>query len=139
MERAPENGGTSLEDGGIQARSYCLGVRVLKLVRAMPRDPGAQVLARQVARSGTGVGANVEEAQSACSRREFIRKINIARTEARETHYWLRLIRDAGIMATDRLAEIIKESDEIVAILTAIERKCRQLDGPSSDRGKLDS
>ena len=121
----------SRREGGIQARSYRLAVRILKLVRAMPRDAGAQVLARQVARSGTGVGSNVEEAQAACSKREFVRKINIARTEARETHYWLRLIRDAEVMPTNRLAEIIQAADEIVAILTAIEKKGRQDDDPA--------
>jgi four helix bundle protein len=110
----------------IYGRTYRLGVRILMLVRALPRDVGAQVLARQIARSGTAIGSNLEEAHAACSRREFTRKINIARSEARETHYWLRLMRDAEILPARRLTEIISEAGEIVAILTAIEKQSRR-------------
>ena len=82
-------------------------------------------MARQVARSGTGIGSNLEEAHGACSKREFTRKLNIARVEARETHYWLRMTRDAELLPAQRLCEIIREADEIVAVLTAIEKKAR--------------
>jgi len=109
----------------IYDRTYRFGVRILSLVKAMPRDVAGQVLARQLARSGTGIGSNLEEAQAACSKREFARKVNIARIEARETHYWLRLARDAEVLPGQRLAEIIQEAGEIVAILTAIERSSR--------------
>jgi four helix bundle protein len=109
----------------IYERTYRFGVRVLKLVRTMPRDAAGQVVARQVARSGTGIGSNLEEAYSACSKREFVRKINIARAEVRETHYWLRMIRDTGLLPGGRLNAIIQEADEIVAILTTIERASR--------------
>ena len=109
----------------IYDRTYRFGVRILGLVKAMPRDVAGQVLARQLARSGTGIGSNLEEAQAACSKREFTRKVNIARIEARETHYWLRLARDAEVLPGQRLAEIIQEAGEIVAILTAIERNSR--------------
>src|SRR5262245_21443346 len=74
----------------IQERAYLFGVRVLKLVRALPCDTAGQVVGRQVARSGTSVGANAEEEKAAHSRKEFIQKMNIARKEARETLRWLR-------------------------------------------------
>jgi len=70
----------------IQARSFALAVRVLKLVRAMGKDTASQVVARQVARSGTTVGANVEEAQGAHSKADFTHKINVtAKKRARLT------------------------------------------------------
>lgn len=72
---------------GIQERPFAFAVRILKLTRAFPRHVAAQVVARQIARSGTGVGSNVEEAQGAQTSREFARKMNIARGEALETRY----------------------------------------------------
>ena len=71
-------------------------------------------------RSGTSIGANVEEAQAGQSKADFIAKMSIARKEARETHYWLRLLRESEIVTEGQLFEIIKDVDEIIRILTAI-------------------
>jgi four helix bundle protein len=83
------------------------------------------VVARQLARCGTGIGSNVEEAQDAHTKKEFVRKMNIARGEARETLYWLRLIRDADLIDEDRLTDIIRESDELVRIPVTIVKRAR--------------
>ncbi len=104
----------------IDNRTYQFAVRVLKMARTMPRDVGAQIVMRQVARSGTSIGANVEEAQSAHTKKEFTRRMNIANSESRETHYWLRLIRDSGVMPARKMGPIIQEADEIKRILSAI-------------------
>ena len=80
---------------------------------------------RQLARCGTSVGANVEEAQGSHSKREFIRRMNIARSEARETLYWLRLVAETELLARNRLPEITAEADELVRILTAIVKRSR--------------
>jgi four helix bundle protein len=74
----------------------------------------------QLLRSGTSIGANVEEAQGSQSRADFIAKMAIARKEARETLYWLRLLAAEEIIAPARLEELINGTDQIVAILTAI-------------------
>jgi len=92
----------------------------------MPRDLGSQVIARQLARSGTSVGANVEEAQGAHSRRDFARRMNIARTEARESLYWLRLVADCEILPRKRLEALLTEADEIVRVLVSIVKKTRR-------------
>jgi four helix bundle protein len=118
----------------IYDRTYRFGVRVLKPVRALPRDVAGQVLARQIARSGTAIGSNLEEVGAACSKREFARRVNIARSEAREPYFWLRMMRDAEVLPARRLTEIIKEAGEIVAILTPIERKSRRKSSESADR-----
>jgi four helix bundle protein len=109
----------------IQARSFELAVRVLKLVRAMPRATGSQVIARQIARSGTSIGANVEEAQGSHSKADFVHRMNVARREARETHYWLRLIAADGLVPAERLADLAQEAEEVVRILTAIVKTAR--------------
>lgn len=110
----------------IRSRSYTFGCRIVRLVRALPRDVASLVIARQLARSGTSIGANVEEAQGSHSRREFAQKMNIARKEARETLYWLRMLLDTDTMPANRLEPIIQESDEIVRILVAIVKTTRR-------------
>ncbi len=113
----------------IRARSYDFAKRVIKLVRALPHDIATVVIARQLARSGTSVGSNVEEAQGSHSRKDFARKMNIARAEARETNYWLRLLADTQTIPKPRLALIVKESDEITRILTAIVKTTKTTPG----------
>lgn len=110
----------------IQRRTFQFAVRVLKMVRALPRDVAAQIVARQLGRSGTGIGANVEEAQGAQSRADFARKTNIALSESRETGYWLRLTAAAEIASASRLTDITQESEELVKILTTIVKRTRQ-------------
>ena len=110
----------------IQRRTFLFAVRVLKMVRVLPRDIAGQIVARQLGRSGTSIGANVEEAQGAQSRAEFARRMNIALSEARETHYWLRLTGEAGLAPAARLTSIIRETDELVCILTTIVKRTRQ-------------
>ncbi len=109
----------------IRERSFAFAVRVIKLVRALPRDTCGQVVARQIARSGTSVGANVEEAQASHSKKEFTRRMNIARSEARETLYWLRILAETDLITGDRLQDLTRESNEIVSILTAIVKTSR--------------
>ena len=75
------------------------------------------------------VGANVEEAQGASTKREFTRRMNIARAEAREALYWLRLLAATEILSHVRLREIIDEADELVRILTTIVKKAGKAEG----------
>jgi len=110
----------------IHDRTFALAVRILRLVRSLPNDMSGRTVARQLARSGTSVGANVEEAQGGHSKAEFARRMGIARSEARETLYWLRLIGATEMVAPERLAEIRREAEEIARILTAIVKKARQ-------------
>ena len=109
----------------IQERSYAFALRILKVVRALPHDPATMVMARQLARSGTSIGANVEEAQGSHSRKQFAQRMNVARSEARETLYWLRLLRDSSTLSRPRLEPLAKESEEIVRILVAIVKTTR--------------
>ena len=110
----------------ILERSFAFSLRILKVVRALSRDSASQVIARQIARSGTSVGANIEEAQGSQSRAEFARRMNIARSEALETRYWLRLLAESGLLARMRLEPLIQEADELVRILVTIIRNSRR-------------
>jgi four helix bundle protein len=77
-------------------------------------------------RSGTSIGENVEESQAAQSRADFSSKLSIACKEARETHYWLRILAASDIVGEPRLAEILDEADRLIAILTTITRLISQ-------------
>ncbi len=101
----------------IDERTYKFALRIVKLVSALPRTTMGEVLGKQVIRSGTSVGANIEEAYAATTQREFTYKMQTALKEARETHYWLRLIRDAGLVSEKRIASLLQEAMEIKLIL----------------------
>ena len=78
------------------------------------------VLAKQLLRSGTSIGALVEEANQAESKADFIHKLSIANKEANETHYWLRLLMDANILDSNRTTDLIEFCRELEKLLTAI-------------------
>ena len=109
----------------IEERVYRSALRVVKLVQVMPRGVAGEVLARQLLRAATSIGANVEEAIAAESKRDFTHKMSIAHKEARETHYWLRLVRDAEMFSPERMCDSIQESLEIKKILSATVRTSR--------------
>ncbi len=107
-------------------RTFQFSLRIVKLCQELNREDGVgRTMARQLLRSGTSIGANVEEGQGGQSRADFISKYAIACKEARETHYWLRLITAAQIVPESRLKELTKECNELVAILTTIIKKTK--------------
>jgi len=108
-------------------RTFAFAVQIVTLCRALDRqEPTSRILASQLLRSGTSVGANLEEAQAGQSRAGFLSKCSIACKEARETHYWLRLLAEAGVVKPERVAAVLNECNQLVAILTAIVKKVRQ-------------
>ena len=112
----------------IQKRSFAFSVRIVKMVRQMPSDVAARTIARQLSRAGMSVGANVEEAQGAHSRVDFARRMNVARAEAREALYWLRLVAECEMVPPDRLQGLMDEANEVVSILTVIVKTTKGVD-----------
>ena len=106
----------------INKRTFDFALRIIKLCQFLNKNYVMEnnILAKQLLRSGTSIGANVEEAQAGQSRSDFIHKMAIALKEARETNYWLRLLEASEILPKEKLAELIKESDEIKKILGSI-------------------
>ncbi len=108
-------------------RTFAFGVRIVALCRTLDRrDSTCRILAGQLLRSGTSVGANIEEAQASQSRADFTSKCSIACKEARETHYWLRLLSASGIISDHEVEGLLDECDQVVAILTTIVKKVKQ-------------
>jgi four helix bundle protein len=113
--------GGSAPNRDIEERTFAFAVRIVRLCRTLEKKGGVgKALTLQLLRSGTSVGANVQESRAAQSRADFIHKNSIALKEARETHFWLRLCRDAEIIEAKMLGDIIRESDELTRILGAI-------------------
>jgi four helix bundle protein len=110
----------------LKARTRQFALRIIHLVESMPRGRTIDVLGRQLLRSATSVGANYRAACRARSRADFISKITVAEEEADESLYWLELISESNIIRADRLAGLIKEADELTAILTAAGKTARR-------------
>jgi len=109
----------------IRKRTFMFAVCVVKSVSRFPRTLDSIEIGRQLLRAATSVGANVEEAHGAESQRDFIHKMGIACKEARETRYWLQLVK-AAVLDDDEIGGLLQESDELVRILSAIVAKARQ-------------
>ncbi len=106
----------------IQERTFQFAVRVLQLADHLPGTVAGREIARQLIRAGTSVGSNMQEADAAVSKKDFINDVRISRKEARESHYWLKLIRAAGLSKHPDLPSLIEESWELVLVLSAIIR-----------------
>lgn len=110
-----------MNESKITDRSFAFAVRIVKLCCFLEKqDRVSSTLANQLLRSGTSIGANVEEAQAGQSKADFTAKMSISRKEARETKYWLRLLKATELVSEDQLSDLLQESDEIVRIITAI-------------------
>ena len=107
-----------MKENLIQDKSFNFAIRIIHLYKQLI-DKKEFVLSKQLLRSATSVGANIEEAIGGFSKRDFTAKMGIALKEARETKYWLRLIHISKIVEID-VTDYIKESEEIVNILTSI-------------------
>lgn len=117
-----------MADSIIQQKSFAFGLKILKSGMRL-QEMRQYMLSQQVLRSGTSIGANVEEATAGLSKADFRAKMAIASKEARETRYWLRLMHHSGLFELD-LTELLREIEEIIRIITSIVKTLDgQLDG----------
>ena len=106
----------------VQVKGYGFAVRVVRLYQHLSTEKREFVLSKQLLRSGTGIGANIEEAIGGQSRADFASKITIAYKEARESSYWLRLLKDTGYLSEDEFASIHSDAEEFCRLLAAIQK-----------------
>jgi four helix bundle protein len=109
----------------LRVRTKQFALRVIRLFSALPRRPEAEVIGRQVLRSGTSVGANFRETHRARADAEFVCKLGDCLKELEETCYWLELLADAEIVSANRLSALQDECNQLLAILTAICKKVK--------------
>jgi four helix bundle protein len=108
-----------MKSAELQERTKSFALRVLNLIERLPNTIGGRVLANQLSRSATSVGANYRAACRARSRAEFASKLGAVAEEADESLYWLELIRDGNFVPEKKLASLVSEADELTAIFTA--------------------
>ncbi len=108
-----------MSDNIIVDKSFQFSVMIMKLNDCLKINNKDYVLSNQLLRSGTSIGANICEAQSAVSRKDFCNKMMIALKEANETHYWLKLINESNY-SIDNIQGLIQECEEIIKILRSI-------------------
>ena len=104
----------------IVSKSYNFSIKIVKFCFEMQKKQKEFVISKQLLKSGTSIGANIEEAQGAISKAEFIAKVQIALKEAKETKYWIRLIIDSYIFDNEINDNILKDCNELIVILTSI-------------------
>lgn len=103
----------------LKLRTKKFAVRVLGFVDALPSTIKGRIIANQIGRSGTAVGANYRAACRARSRAEFIAKVGIVEEEADETSFWLELAEETGVVPADRVELLRQESQELTAIMAS--------------------
>ncbi|MBT0608229.1 four helix bundle protein [Aequorivita echinoideorum] len=108
-----------MKENIIATKSYQFAIKIVKLTKSLV-EKKEYVLSKQILRSGTSIGANVEEAIGGISKKDFRAKMSIAYKEARETHYWLRLLKDTEYIAVEEFEVLNTELTSILKILFKI-------------------
>ncbi len=110
----------------VQEKSFAFALRIVKLSRHLQLDRRELILSGQFIRSGTSIGANIEEAIAAQSKRDFLAKMSIAMKEARESHYWLRIVCESGLANSPEVTTLLQECRELMNLLSSITLTTRQ-------------
>lgn len=108
------------ESNVIVEKSYAFALDIVKLCFGIQKELREFVLSRQLLKSGTSIGANVEEAVGGISKADFLAKMQIAYKEARESHYWIRLMTDSLLLEEQTSHKMIDNCEELIKILSAI-------------------
>ena len=109
----------------LKVRTKQFALRIMKAVSALPRTVAGRALGNQLIRSGTSVGANYRAACRGRSKAEFIAKVGIVTEEADESAYWLELIAESGLLASELVGPLHREAEELTAIFTASARTAK--------------
>ncbi len=107
------------KNNDLQARTKSFALRIIQLYSLLPKTTEAQVIGKQVLRSGTSVGAHYREGTRARSTKEFISKLEVGIQELNETSYWLELLAESGIVPQGKLSDLLDEANQLMSILTA--------------------
>ncbi|RCJ31043.1 four helix bundle protein [Nostoc punctiforme NIES-2108] len=118
---------TTNQQLSIADRTKALAIRIVKACTFLDEKPGVcRTLSKQLLRSGTSIGANVKEAQSAQSDKDFLSKLEIALKEERETEYWLEILIEAELVDKNKFESLLQETREIGKILVSSTRKVKE-------------
>ena len=108
------------KDNIVQNKSYDFSLRIVKLYQFLSTEKKEYVISKQILRSGTSIGANIEEAIGGISKKDFVHKLSISYKEARETHYWIRIIKDSDYINKELANSLLEDCDELLKLLYTI-------------------
>jgi four helix bundle protein len=114
-------------DNVVQKKSYAFAVRIVKVYQYLCTEEKEFVLSKQLLRCGTSIGANIEEAIGGQSKKDFFAKLTISYKEARETHYWIRLLTDTKYINKEQSESLLKDIDELLKIIGSIQKTIHNL------------
>lgn len=114
------------QEHDLRDRTKRFGLRIIRMFSRLPKKTEAQVLGKQLLRSGTSIGANYREAFRARSRAEFVAKCGDSLRELEETAYWLELLVDSCLVSAPKLAALRNETDELTAIFVTIVKRSKE-------------
>jgi len=110
-----------MKENIIQQKSFSFAIRIVNLYKYLVSEKKEFVLSKQLLRSGTSIGANIEESIGGQSEKDFLSKLSISYKEARETIYWLKLLKETGYISINEFESIYNEAEEICKILAKIQ------------------
>jgi four helix bundle protein len=111
----------------IKEKSYKFAIRIVNLYKFLIDTKKEFVLSKQLLKSGTSIGANIEEAIGGQSKNDFIAKISIAYKEARETNFWLKLLKDTEFITESQFDSLETDLKEILKIITSIQKTSKKI------------
>ncbi|RSC94919.1 four helix bundle protein [Tenacibaculum singaporense] len=113
-----------MKESIVQGKSFQFSLKIISLYKKLQQEKEF-IISKQLLRSGTSIGANIEEALASQSKRDFISKMSISSKEARETKYWLRLLKESDLTNID-VTDILSDIHELIRLLTAIVKTSQQ-------------
>lgn len=115
-----------MKDNVIQNKSYAFSLKIVKLYKKIVDEKREYVLSKQLLRCGTSIGANIEEAIGGQSGKDFYAKLTISYKEARETKYWLRLLKDSDYLEQETANDLLNDVEEILRIIGSIQKTIKK-------------
>lgn len=113
------------KDNIVQVKSYNFAIRIVELYKYLSSEKKEFILSKQLLRSGTSIGANIEEAIGGQSRKDFFAKLTIAYKKARESHYWIRILTDSDYLTKKESISLINDIEELLKIIGSIQKTIR--------------
>ncbi len=114
-----------MKENIILVKSFAFAVRIVKVYQYLCDEKKEYVLSKQLLRSGTSIGANIEEAIGGQSEKDFFAKLTIAYKEARETHYWIRLLTETNYLTNEENKSLLNDTEELLKIIGSIQKTLR--------------
>jgi four helix bundle protein len=114
-----------MKENVIQIKSYAFAIKIVNICKFLQAEKKEYILSKQLIRSGTSIGANIEEAIGGQSRKDFFAKLTISYKEARETKYWIRLLTDTNYLTKEQTAPLLEDIEELLRIIGSIQKTIR--------------